>query len=256
MQGLTTLRFLNKVNLQGRKIFYCANQYRISTMKVLKIAFLSSAVLEVFSAVSIAVVAIYLGMGFINASNENSLWWVLDNMTLQGALFILLLAPEFFQPLRELSVHYHAKAEAVGAAIELQKLFALKAVDNEKGFLTMDQPFKSIRIENLNYCYHNGKKNALKDFSISIKAKQKIAVIGPSGAGKTTLLNLLMKFIHAKDNAIIVNGSIPLNQIDSSSWYRKISWLGQHPRLLKDSIRNNLLMADSAASDDKLWEGS
>ena len=253
LQGLTTLRLFNKAKSQSTKIFNYSNEYRIKTMKVLRIAFLSSAVLEVFSAASIALVAIYLGMGFINAGTGNSLWWSLDNMTLQGALFILLLAPEFFLPLRELSTHYHAKAEAVGAALELQKLFELKP-DERKGNLCFDQNITAIAINNLTYRYESNQKPALKDICLQIKPKQKIAIIGPSGAGKTTLLNLLMKFIHAKDTSITINDQLSLNHIDDKAWYHKISWLGQHPGLLNGTIRSNLLLADEKASDEQLWQ--
>lgn len=253
LQGLTTLRLFNKAKSQSTKIFNYSNQYRIKTMKVLKIAFLSSAVLEVFSAASIALVAIYLGMGFINAGTQNSLWWSLDNMTLQGALFILLLAPEFFLPLRELSTHYHAKAEAVGAALELQKLFELQA-DEKKGSIAFEQKISAISFKQLTYRYQANQKPVLDNVSLHIKAKQKIAIIGPSGAGKTTLINLLMKFIHTKDQAITINQQTVLNQIDEKTWYHKISWLGQHPGLINGSIRSNLRLADKNASDDQLWQ--
>ncbi|WP_119344409.1 thiol reductant ABC exporter subunit CydD [Facilibium subflavum] len=253
LQGLTTLRLFNRGKSHANTIFQYSDQYRIKTMKVLKIAFLSSAVLEVFSAASIALVAIYLGMGFINAGSANTLWWSLDNMTLQGGLFILLLAPEFFLPLRELSTHYHAKAEAVGAAIELQKLFALKP-EQDNGDKTWHTPVQTITFNHLHYTYKAKATHALLDVSFTIKKGEKVAIVGPSGAGKTTLLNLLLKFIHTNDQEIIIDRSVPLNHIAEASWLQGISWLGQSTGLIKGTIRANLKVADANADDDALWQ--
>ncbi len=258
LHGLTTLRLFDRASTHATTIFAYSDDYRIKTMRVLRIAFLSSAVLEVFSAASIALVAIYLGMGFINSANTHSVWWALDNMTLQGGLFILLLAPEFFLPLRELSTHYHAKTEAMGAALELKKIFSLSPFQQAEK-LTVQAPYRigeihSIAFKHLNYCYSGRTKRALEDISFTIKKGQKIAIVGASGAGKTTLLNLLMKFIYAENNEIMVNGDVPLNALTEKSWLNEISWLGQHPGLFKGSIRYNLQLANSDATDEMLWE--
>ncbi|WP_440683329.1 thiol reductant ABC exporter subunit CydD [Cysteiniphilum halobium] len=266
LHGLATLRLFNRAESHAQKIFEYSDDYRIKTMKVLRIAFLSSAVLEVFSAASIALVAIYLGMGFINTANVDTVWWSFENMTLQGGLFILLLAPEFFLPLRELSTHYHAKTEAMGAALELQKIFALSKHDDSKGdnsaqgkkihkaSLVQDLPIiNSIQFNNLSFCYANKSKNALTNICFEIKYKQKIAIVGASGAGKTTILNLLMQFMHAKDEEITINHALPLNAIDEKLWLSRISWLGQSAGLFKGSIRYNLQLANATASDDELW---
>lgn len=254
LQGLTTLRLFNRGKPHAKVIFNYSDQYRIKTMKVLKIAFLSSAVLEVFSAASIALVAIYLGMGFINAGSGSSLWWSLHNMTLESALFILLLAPEFFLPLRELSTHYHAKAEAVGAALELEKFFALKP-EKDKGTIKLDKaPVKSIDIKDLNYTYYSKTTPALKNIHLSIRQGEKIAIVGPSGAGKTTLLNLLLKFIQSDDHAIRVNRNVSLNHLEEKSWLKHISWLGQSTGLFKGTIRDNLLLGHPNATDKLLWD--
>lgn len=268
LHGLATLRLFNRAQTHAQKIFEYSDDYRIKTMKVLRIAFLSSAVLEVFSAASIALVAIYLGMGFINSANVHTVWWSFENMTLQGGLFILLLAPEFFLPLRELSTHYHAKTEAMGAALELQKIFALSKHNGEakddgseqgeksghESLVAKDLPaLDSIQFNDLSFCYANKHKNVLTSICCDIKRGQKIAIVGASGAGKTTILNLLMKFMHAKDQAITINHDLSLNAIDEKAWLNKISWLGQSAGLFKGSIRYNLQLANTNASDEELW---
>lgn len=264
LKGLTTLKLFNKSKSQSDKIYEASDTFRVRTMKVLKIAFLSSAVLEFFSAASIALVAIYLGMGFINTGAGNDIWWSFDNLTLQGALFILLLAPEFFMPLRELSTHYHAKADAVGAALEIAKIFEMKpaavaSVDFEG---SMDQ----INIKNITVKYSD--KKALDNISFTIDAKQKIAIVGASGAGKTTLINTLLGFIEYDGNIKINSANhsqthpaplsdlenyLELKDITEKSWLKNISWLGQNASLFKGSIKDNLLLAKPDASDEELY---
>ena len=247
LQGLTTLKLFNKNKTQANEIFKASDNYRKKTMKVLKIAFLSSAVLELFSAGSIALVAIYLGMGFINTGADNNLWWSLHSMTLQGALFILLLAPEFFMPLRELSTHYHAKAEAVGAALEISKIFAIKNEEIEKKkFLT---EIKSINIQNLNVNYDT--KKALKNINLQINKGDKIAIIGESGAGKSTLINTILGFVDYS-GSIKINNDIELNSIEEKSWLKNISWLGQNATLFKGTIKDNLLMGNKNANEQQI----
>lgn len=248
LRGLTTLKLFGKSKSQSQKIFEASDVYRIRTMKVLRIAFLSSGILEMFAAASIAIVAVYLGMGFINAGENNNIWWALNNMTLQGALFILLLAPEFFIPLRELSTHYHAKAEAIGAALEIAKVFEIKAMDNNKKTPITDS-INKITIQDLEVKYDD--KIALDKVNLSIKNKERIAVVGASGAGKTTLINTILGFIDY-EGSINVNDKQELKEIDEKSWLKNISWLGQNATLFKGSIKDNLLIANKNASNDDL----
>ena len=282
LKGLITLKLFNKSRSQSGKIFEASDTYRIRTMKVLKLAFLSSAILEFFSAASIALVAIYLGMGFINQDADNNIWWSLAGLNLKGALFILLLAPEFFMPLRELSTHYHAKADAVGAALEIAKIFEIEPSHNEN--IVLNKKINQINIKNLTVKY--GNKKALDDVSFAIGNQKKIAIVGASGAGKTTLINTLLGFIEYDGSIIIkvlprlaqqVNPSTlegestnakgdpelesgyseekvyNLKDIEEKSWVKNISWLGQNASLFKGSIKDNLLLAKPDASEQELY---
>ncbi|APC91920.1 MULTISPECIES: heme ABC transporter permease/ATP-binding protein CydD [Francisella] len=248
LKGLTTLKLFDKSKSHNQTIFLASDNYRIRTMKVLKIAFLSSAILELFAAASIALVAIYLGMGFINTGAGNDIWWSLDNITLQGGLFILLLAPEFFMPLRELSTHYHAKAEAVGAALEIAKIFEMPPSHQARDKIFTDK-INNIKIKNLTVKY--AKKIALDNISLEIKDKEKIAIVGASGAGKTTLINTLLGFIKYQ-GSILINDNNELKDLEEKSWLRNISWLGQNSSLFKGSIKDNLLLANNNTSDEEI----
>jgi ATP-binding cassette subfamily C protein CydD len=253
LKGLTTLKLFNKSKIQSDKIFEASDSYRIRTMKVLKLAFLSSAVLELFSAASIALVAIYLGMGFINQGSDNHIWWTLGDLNLQGALFILLLAPEFFMPLRELSTHYHAKADAVGAALEIAKIFELKP--NNDANKAFKENIESIKIKDLSVSY--GDKKVLKNISLDIKRGQKIAVVGASGAGKTTFINTLLGFIEYDGNITITSSNSKeheLRTLTEKSWLKNISWLGQNASLFKGSIKENLQLANPKASENEIHD--
>lgn len=248
LKGLTTLKFFNKSKSHSEKIYEASDEFRIRTMKVLKIAFLSSAVLELFSAASIALVAIYLGMGFINTGADNNIWWSFHNITLQGGLFILLLAPEFFMPLRELSTHYHAKAEAVGAALEIAKIFEMQPSHNERNTVFNDK-VSNIKLRNLIVKYDD--KTAIDNISFEINNNEKIAIVGASGAGKTTLINTLLGFINYQGN-ILINNDTELKNLEEKSWLKNISWLGQNSSLFKGSIKDNLLLANANATNEQI----
>lgn len=248
LKGLTTLKFFNKSKSHSEKIYEASDEFRIRTMKVLKIAFLSSAVLELFSAASIALVAIYLGMGFINTGADNDIWWSLHNITLQGGLFILLLAPEFFMPLRELSTHYHAKAEAVGAALEIAKIFEMQPSHHERNTIFNDK-VNNIKLQNLTVKYDD--KIAIDNINFEIGNNEKVAIVGASGAGKTTLINTLLGFIDYQGN-ILINNDTELKNLEEKSWLKNISWLGQNSSLFKGSIKDNLLLANANATDEQI----
>ena len=255
IQGLRTLKLLGKSKQQERKIFHVSDEYRKKTMSVLKIAFLSSSVLELFSSLSIALIAVYIGLGFINVgtASHGSLSWGLGEMTLQGALFILLLCPEFFLPFRELGTHYHAKAEAVGAALEIKKIFEMETDSLEERGSASNKLLGgdiSLSFSNLSINYEGKKDKALNDINLNINAGEKIAIVGPSGAGKSTLFNTLLNFIKPSSGSVYVNG-VDLSNIIMKEWYSSISWLKQNPTLFSGTIKENLLLANPEATDEE-----
>lgn len=251
LKGLSTLKLFNQGDAEIREIEKASESFREKTMEVLKIAFLSSAVLEFFAALSIAVVAIYFGLTYLNIFDFGDYG---KGVTLFTGVFVLMLAPEFYQPLRDMGAHYHAKAQAVGAAEELMKLLEYKAENNSNlplGIKTIDKS-KGIEVsaENLIVRSYSGTK-LTGPISFLLEGGQHMAVVGPSGAGKTSLLNALLGFL-PYDGSLKING-IELKELDISKWRTNLAWLGQDPQLFHGTIRDNVAMSNPDMDDDLVF---
>lgn len=245
LQGLTTLKYFNRCRAQIDAISTAANEYRQKTMDVLRIAFMSSAVLELFSSLAIAILAVYLGLGLLGYFHAGSYG---RPFTLAHALFILLLAPEFFLPLRQLGTHYHARTAAIGAAKEILKIFEQTAVKPSQNKKTLHATQKiAIQFDKVSFAYQT-QKTLFKELSFSIAPNEHVAIIGPSGSGKTTLLNVMAGFIQPQSGQLLING-VALTQLDTDHWRQHISWVGQNPRLFPGTLRDNIRLANPQASD-------
>ena len=248
LQGLTTLKLFGRSLAAAETVRRTSADYRRQTMRVLRVAFLSSAVLEFFTSVSIALVAVYLGMHYLGYLNFGD-WGT--PLNLGAGFFILLLAPDFFLPLRELGTHYHARADAVGAAKEILKvLSAADASAHSSQRAAVAEDFRHIRFENVGLSYDAGRRPALTEVSFDLRAGKQIALVGASGAGKTSILNLIMGFVVPDSGRILVNGT-PLDHLQLDAWRRMLAWIGQSPTLFNGTIRDNILLgkpdADPAA---------
>ena len=248
LQGLTTLVLFNRARAQIHAIEKTSNEYREKTMLILRIAFLSTATLELFSTVSIAIIAVYLGLGllgFLKIGFSNT------HITLQHALFILLLAPEFFMPLRQLGTFYHARAEAMGAASELLKIFEIKSdLIHENNQIDFSEKNITLVFKSVNFNYGLN-KNIFTDFNATINTGEYVAFSGSSGIGKSTALNLIAKFITVKSGNITANG-VDINTIYDDVWRAYIALLHQHPRLFHGTIADNIRLAKPNATDDEI----
>lgn len=246
LQGLTTLRLFYRTKAEGDKIEQASEDFRGRTMEVLRMAFLSSAVLEFFASVSIALVAVYFGFSYLGNLNFGSY----GELTLFSGLFVLLLAPDFYLPLRELGAHYHAKAQAIGAADSLQTFLDVEVITATGG----DQALidhSDFTIEATNCCVlaHDGKALA-GPLSFNIKPNQFVAIVGKTGSGKSSLLNALLGFA-PYTGSLKINGQ-ELSTLDLRHYRQYIGWLAQNPRLLPGSLRANLLLGDHNISEESL----
>ncbi len=246
LQGLPTLKLFYKSRDAEKTVARVSRDYRKRTMRVLRIAFFSSAVLEFFSAIAIALVAVYLGMTYLGYYHFGT-WG--QTLTLSGGIFILLLAPEFYLPLRELGTHYHARAEAVGAAQEILKVLAVPVPGGpDKPVVFEPSDAVALCFKDVHLAYDGGRRPALNGISFTMNAGEKLALVGESGAGKTTVLDLLLGFLQPDQGQITANG-ISADRLDPASRRQSMSWIGQDPTLFYGSIRDNIRMGRPDASE-------
>ena len=245
LQGLPTLKLLGRSRTEENSVAEVSDQYRLRTMKVLRVAFLSTAVLELFSSLSIALVAVYLGTTYLGYTHFGLYGQIL---TLKQGLFILLLAPDFYLPLRELGRHYHARADALGATQEILDILSCRPSTMPAGtrLLDISTPL-TVNCHKIHFAYNTRKGQVLTDVSMELAPGEHVALIGESGAGKTTLMNLLLGFIHPDQGEIRVNGK-PLSTLTLETWRQALTWVGQHPMLFHDTIAGNIGMAEPDAT--------
>ena len=236
IQGLTTLKLFGQADAELDRVRDVACSFREKTMNVLRVAFLSSAVLEFFSAVAVALVAVYVGLGLLGLITFGP---AID-ITLQEALFVLLLAPEFFNPLKQLAVNYHDKAAAIGAADQLLKILE-QPDDTHSNQQTGSSKF-CIELQNVSKSYQQ--KDILKALSLQIQKGGKIALTGKSGVGKTTLFNLLLGFEQVTKGIIFINGEKITQQLVE----KNIAWTGQQPTIFYASIEDNISLLNPEIS--------
>ncbi|HHF4335962.1 TPA: cysteine/glutathione ABC transporter permease/ATP-binding protein CydD [Haemophilus influenzae] len=247
LRGLETLRLFNRTSEQTEHIENATEDFRETTMDVLKLAFLSSAVLEFFTSISIALMAVYFGfsyLGQIEFGTYNA------PLTLFTGFFCLILAPEFYQPLRDLGTYYHDRAAGIGAANAIVDFL-------EADYLTVHQNEKTISLESAveisaeNLVVLSTQGSALtKPLNFQIPANHNVALVGQSGAGKTSLINAILGFL-PYEGSLKINGQ-ELRESNLADWRRHIAWVGQNPLLLQGTIKENLLLGDIQANDEEI----
>ena len=239
LQGLTTLKIFGRSKDQIEVIEKISNDFRHTTMKVLRVAFLSALVLEMVATISTAIVAVEIGLRLLYGK-----------MDFQSALFILILAPEFYLPMRLLGTHYHAGMEGVAAARRIFQILdarpAVKLV-SENGVLNLEKFV--IQFDKVYFVYDPEERPALNGVSFSLPPGKKTALVGPSGAGKTTISHLLLRFIDPSEGKILVNGR-DLVSIPAETWRQQIAWVPQNPYLFHNTIRENIEMANPQMGSD------
>lgn len=260
LKGLSTLKLFHRGDAELKVIASASEEFRSRTMSVLRMAFLSSAVLEFFAAVSIAVLAVYFGFSYlghldfgyygahanISSSTDPDMGGI--PFSLFTGLFILILAPEFYQPLRDMGTHYHAKAQAIGAAEALITL--LEHPEPEFAGHVRINSIETLSAGNLEVFSVDGTR-LLGPLSFELKEGERLALVGPSGAGKTSLLNALLGFLPYKGH-LLINGH-ELSALDLAHWRQHLAWLGQEPQLFHGTVRDNVALADPTLPDDMLW---
>ncbi|EKO3992466.1 heme ABC transporter permease/ATP-binding protein CydD [Vibrio fluvialis] len=247
LQSMTTIRLFDRTSAETEQMKGASEVFRKRTMDVLRIAFLSSAVLEFFTSISIAITAVYFGFSFIGELNFGGYG---ASVTLFAGIFVLVLAPEFYQPLRDLGTFYHAKQQAVGAAESIVEFLNIDVSQVQSGAQTLPE-MQGVEIvaRDLEVFSPEGKR-LVGPLTFTLNSQQTTALVGPSGAGKTSLINAILGFMPYRGN-LSING-IELSELDHAHWRKQISWVGQNPLLVHGTIRDNVTLGKSNIADTQV----
>ena len=247
LRGMDTLRIFGRGEAETDNIRQASQDFRQRTMEVLRLAFLSSGVLEFFTSLSIALVAVYFGFSYLGELSFGSYGAA---VTLSSGFLALILAPEFFQPLRDLGTFYHAKAQAVGAADSLKTFLEAPLAHPERGDRTLEssEPV-SLCASDLFITSPEGKL-LVGPLNFTLQAGQRTVLVGQSGSGKSSLLNALAGFLPYR-GSLKING-VELRHLQPESWRQMMSWVGQNPQLPAATLRENVLLGNPEASEHPL----
>ena len=245
VRGLTQLKLFNATKRELTQIAKISDDFRHATLSVLKIAFLSSFALEFLATISVALVAVIIGFRLF--------FGTLDFAT---GFVVLLLAPEFYLPLRKLGNHYHARLEGISAAGDMLEILQTPESSSSEPKKTAPSGFtcltnnSAITLEKLNFTYPDSNEG-LHDVSLCLPATGMVAFVGASGAGKSTLFDCLLGFHPQVIPHLNVN-NLPLSEDDIPSWQQGIAWIPQQPTLFYTTIKENILLAKPNATMEEV----
>lgn len=239
VDGLTTLRVFGRARAQQAAVESVTDEYRRATMGVLRVAFLSSFVLELFTSLSVAIVAVQVGLRLIAG-----------DVALPVALVVLLLAPEAFAPLRQLGANHHSAAEGVSVAEKI--LDIVDAPLPHAGTRPLPRATAGLVIDGVAVRGADG-RTALTPVTFELYPDEVVAVAGPSGAGKTTLVEVLLGFQEPYTGGVLVGG-VPLAAADRRRWLEQVAWMPQRPTLIDGTVADNVRLGAPDATDDDVRE--
>ena len=232
--GLPTLKVFGRAKAQADSIRRITGEYRRATMRTLRIAFISSFALELLSTLSVALVAVSIGMRLVHGE-----------MSLYDGLVVLVLAPEAYLPLRQVGTQYHAAAEGLSAAEEIFEVLETPApAPGGAEVLPGAVTFDGVRVR-----YPGRSTDAVSGASFTVEPGETVALVGPSGAGKSTLLNVLLGFVRPTEGRVLVGGA-DLTGLDLARWHARIAWVPQRPHLYAGTVAENVRLARPGADDD------
>lgn len=272
LRGLGTLKVLGLAKKYGDSVYDSSEGYRKKTMNVLRVAILSTFTLDFFTTLSIAMIAMFLGIGLINGS-----------LVLYPSLVILILSPEYFLPIRDFGNDFHATLNGKNAMAQMFDVLAFKTAPQEDKLPSFTWNKDSdLTVNNVSFAYSHedqakfkvnknakmtgiAKKkhptsekhylNELRNINLNLHGYQKVGIIGPTGAGKTTLMRLLGGFLTpiAKDDNFTVNGS-NLSQLNQKNWQNQLTYIPQEPFMFADTIKNNITFYKPDATDEEIQQ--
>ncbi len=246
VRGLPTLRAFGRARYQATVIRQVADAHRSATMRTLRVAFLSSLVLELCASLSLALVAVPIGLRLLGGS-----------LDLTTALLVLLLAPEAYLPLRAMGTRFHASMEGVAAA---DAAFAVlddaagsevRSAEPRAAAEVRPSGAPEIRLENVTVRYPGRDAAALENVTLTIHPRERVALVGESGGGKSTLLHLLLGFVQPSEGRVLVDG-MDLREADVASWRARLAFVAQRPHLFTTSVADNIRLGAPSASPEQV----
>ncbi|MEI6620914.1 MAG: thiol reductant ABC exporter subunit CydD [Actinomycetes bacterium] len=253
VSGMATLKIFGRGKYQAEGVREVGDQYRTTTMGVLRVSFLSALVLEILAMLSVAMVAVSIGLRLVDGS-----------MTLQAGLLVLILVPEVYLPLRQVGVHFHAAAEGLGAARTMLDIMDVEPVASGPRRDVPDLSHCSISFHDVSYRYPDRQELALDSVSFAIAPRRITALVGPSGAGKSTALSILERFADPCEGAVRVettdvrsglgDSASELRDFDVDCWRGQIAYVGQEPALVAGTIAENIRLAAPQATDQRVLQ--
>ena len=229
LPGLLVVKAYNQTQRQLKQVEENGEKFSEATLKVLKIAFISAFMLEFIATISIAIIAVNIGLRLLYGQ-----------VSFLPAFFCLLVAPQFYQPFRQFGSAFHEAMNGIVASSEIYKLIQAAPNNKQKNIVLEMEKAPQIIFENVDFSYKND-ENVLKDLNFTIKAGSQVVLTGVNGAGKSTIFKLLLKLLDVKSGKILIDGK-NLYDIDEQSWLNNIGWVAQEPYVFKSSLRENITL--------------
>ncbi len=241
VEGLPTLAIFGRAKAQLETVARAGELYRERTMATLRVTFLSSLILELVATVSVALVAVAIGLRLMDGG-----------LGLRAGLFALVLAPEAYLPLRRLGAAYHASAEGAAAADQAFAVIEAQPGVTSRGARPAPDPRSTgIALEGVTFAYPGRERPALLGASLAVRPGETLGLIGPSGCGKSTLLALVMGLRQAQSGAVLA-GEQEVAELDPRSWHARIGWLPQRPHLFRASVLENVRLGRADAEETQV----
>ena len=238
--GLPTLKVFGRAKAQVAAVRDITNRYRTATMATLKVAFLSSLILELLATFSVALVAVAVGLRLLGG-----------HVSFATALFVLILAPEAYLPLRLLGTNYHASAEGMKAAEDVFEVLDQPSPTRGCRRDIPDPSTSLLQIDQLEVCYPDRTLPALRHLTLAVEPGEVVAIAGPSGCGKSSLLGVLLGLVPASHGSVTVGG-IDLADLHPDAWRSRVAWVPQRPHLFARSIGDNVRLGRPDATESEV----